>query len=177
MDANRPAPEHPQGVKLRAENPALDRSCTLLRWWCADVNRVVNYAITYRTLYQPALLELGLPGDSAWVLSVFALRDGWTPDGLRAGTNQRRYQTVIASKVLDAGYAVWPTDVTSADDSPYPTNPVHYDIHIADHTLEVPTALKVDRASSTAADRQAARASIAAHFQPALALWDAPVEL
>ncbi|MER5641593.1 hypothetical protein ABT095_32205 [Kitasatospora sp. NPDC002227] len=140
------------------------------------MNRAVLHALNYRKLYQPVLVSLGLPGATAWVLSVFALRDGWTPDRLAEGTNQQRYQTVIAQRILDVGYTIWPTDVTGADGDPYRTNPVHYDICVADHTLEVPTALS-NRDGSTENARKAARASLAAHFEPVLALWSNPLEL
>jgi hypothetical protein len=82
-----------QTVELRQEREPLAGGLLLMRWVIADVKRVLDTALNYRLLYASVMSELDLPGDGAWVLSTFALRDGWTPQRLAEGTHRNQYQT------------------------------------------------------------------------------------
>lgn len=102
-------------------------------------------------------------------LSCFALTELWTPERLSDGTGFVQYRLARAATLLEAGLAVWPTEVFN-DGVPDPRNEVHYDLIVAAGPGLIPTTL----VSGTPAERRAARAEAAPPFERALAVLGEP---
>jgi hypothetical protein len=87
-------------------------------------------------------------------------------------TGFRSFRLCRASALTDAGYDLWHTEVF-VDGVPDPRNEVHYDLIVAAGTGLIPTEL----VAGSRAERRAARAALAPHFEAALALIGDPVPL
>jgi len=160
-------------VRWRAGGHQLHPETDILRFEVADLNRVVQRAAADSELYDEIQAAQGHPpGWEVLVLSCFAVTETWTPARLAERTGFRRYRLAKAVALLEAGLALWPTEVF-IDDVPDPRNDVHYDLVVAAGPRLVAGSLF----AGTPAERRAARAVLVPVFEDALALLGPPMEL
>jgi hypothetical protein len=160
-------------VRWRSTGHRLREDSDVVRFDVAEVNRVITNAAANADLYRSIQQARGHPSDwQILPLSCFAVTDEWPPRRLAENTGFRSYRRCRAAVVASAGYELWPTEVF-VDDTPDPRNRVHYDLIVAAGPDLIPAnLLAVDKA-----ERRAARASLAPHFEAVLALMGDPVPI
>jgi hypothetical protein len=162
-----------RSVRWRSTGHRLRDDSDLLRFEIADLNRVITSSAAVADLYRDLQDARGHPDDwNVLLLSCFAVTPEWPPARLAENTGFRTFRLCRVSALTGAGYDLWPTDVF-VDGVPDPRNEVHYDLIVAAGPGLVSTGL----VAGTKAERRAARAVLAPHFEAVLALLGDPERL
>lgn len=162
-----------RSVRWRSTGHRLRDESVLLRFEVADLNRVITSSAAVADLYGGLQDVRGHPdGWQVLPLSCFAVTLEWPPARLAENTGFRTFRLCRASALTDAGYDLWPTDVF-VDGVPDPRNEVHYDLIVA----AGPGLVSTELVAGTKAERRAARAALAPHFEAVLAVLGDPVPL
>jgi hypothetical protein len=157
-------------VRWRERGHRLDPASDVLRFEVADLNPVIARAAADSELYQQVQSHAGIPADhQVLVLSCFAVTDAWPPSRLAEGTRFRAARVAAAARILDGGYALWPTE-TFVDGVPDPRNEVHYDLVVASG----PDLFDPGDLAGTTATRAAARNRLRPLFEQVLVLLGEP---
>lgn len=163
----------PPTVELRRGDPGPQRDELVLRFRIDDRNQVIKNALGHWHEYETVLNALGRSGSGALVLSAFALRDGWTADGIAAHDrlpSQPRPRVHVRGAVLldHNALEIWATSMTTPDGELDPRNNVHYDVVVTtDEDLVTPSLL-----ATTKSERSQGRDRIRPVIAPILDLWN-----